>query len=164
MSFIRRLLTVTSALALVVTVIAVACAPLLTELNLGDGEVNTSLATAFAFLLLPQIFFYGVFSVMLAVLNYNGVFRPGAWAPVWNNLVAIATLGLFAVVGSGIDPAAQVNILSPRSCSSASAPRRASSSRRWSWCPPCGARAWICARSGAWIRGSSSSAGTRWPA
>ena len=111
-SFIRRLLTVTSALALVATVIAVACAPLLTELNLGDGEVNTSLATAFAFLLLPQIFFYGVFSVMLAVLNYNGIFRPGAWAPVWNNAVAIATLALFAVVGSGIDPAAPVNLLS----------------------------------------------------
>ncbi|HJC59027.1 MAG TPA: murein biosynthesis integral membrane protein MurJ [Candidatus Dietzia intestinigallinarum] len=111
-SFIRRLLTVTSALALAATVIAVACAPLLTELNLGEGEVNTSLATAFAFLLLPQIFFYGVFSVMLAVLNYNGVFAPGAWAPVWNNVVAIATLALFAVVGSGIDPAAPVNILS----------------------------------------------------
>lgn len=111
-SFIRRLLTVTSALALGATVLAVACAPLLTELNLGDGEVNTDLATAFAFLLLPQIFFYGVFSVMLAVLNYNGVFRPGAWAPVWNNVVAIATLTLFAVVGSGIDPAAPVNLLS----------------------------------------------------
>nr|WP_228548896.1 lipid II flippase MurJ [Dietzia sp. DQ11-38-2] len=111
-SFIRRLLTATSLLALVATVVAVACAPLLTELNLGDGEVNTDLATAFAFLLLPQIFFYGVFSVMLAVLNYNGIFRPGAWAPVWNNLVAIATLALFAVVGSGIDPAAPVNLLS----------------------------------------------------
>lgn len=111
-SFIRRLLTVTSVLALGATVVAVACAPLLTELNLGDGEVNTNLATAFAFLLLPQIFFYGVFSVMLAILNYNGVFRPGAWAPVWNNLVAIATLVLFAVVGSGIDPAAPVNLLS----------------------------------------------------
>lgn len=111
-SFIRRLLTVTSALALGATVLAVACAPLLTELNLGDGEVNTDLATAFAFLLLPQIFFYGVFSVMLAVLNYNGVFRPGAWAPVWNNVIAIATLALFAVVGSGIDPAAPVNLLS----------------------------------------------------
>ena len=111
-SFVRRLLTVTATLALVVTVIAVACAPLLTELNLGDGEVNTSLATAFAFLLLPQIFFYGVFSVMLAVLNYNGVFAPGAWAPVWNNLVAIATLALFAVVGSGIDADAPVNLLS----------------------------------------------------
>lgn len=111
-SFIRRLLTVTSTLALVATVIAVACAPLLTELNLGDGEVNTSLATAFAFLLLPQIFFYGVFSVMLAVLNYNGIFKPGAWAPVWNNVVAIATLALFAVVGSEIDPGAPVNILS----------------------------------------------------
>ncbi|UVE94032.1 murein biosynthesis integral membrane protein MurJ [Dietzia sp. B32] len=111
-SFLRRLLTVTSVLALGATVLAVACAPLLTELNLGDGEVNTDLATAFAFLLLPQIFFYGVFSVMLAVLNYNGIFRPGAWAPVWNNLVAIATLVLFAVVGSGIDPAAPVNLLS----------------------------------------------------
>lgn len=111
-SFIRRLLTATAVLALVATVVAVACAPLLTELNLGDGEVNTDLATAFAFLLLPQIFFYGVFSVMLAVLNYNGVFRPGAWAPVWNNLVAIATLALFAVVGSGIDPATPVNLLS----------------------------------------------------
>ncbi|MDX2357571.1 murein biosynthesis integral membrane protein MurJ [Dietzia sp. PP-33] len=111
-SFIRRLLTATSVLALVAAVVAVACAPLLTELNLGDGEVNTDLATAFAFLLLPQIFFYGVFSVMLAVLNYNGIFRPGAWAPVWNNLVAIATLALFAVVGSGIDPDAPVNLLS----------------------------------------------------
>ena len=111
-AFIRRLLTVTSALALGAAVVAVACAPLLTELNLGDGEVNTDLATAFAFLLLPQIFFYGVFSVMLAVLNYNGIFRPGAWAPVWNNLVAIATLALFAVVGSGIDPADPVNLLS----------------------------------------------------
>lgn len=111
-SFIRRLLTVTSVLALVAAVIAVACAPLLTELNLGDGEVNTSLATAFAFLLLPQIFFYGVFSVMLAILNYNGIFKPGAWAPVWNNVVAIATLALFAVVGSGIDASAPVNILS----------------------------------------------------
>ena len=111
-SFIRRLVTVTSVLALGAAVLAVACAPLLTELNLGDGEVNTDLATAFAFLLLPQIFFYGVFSVMLAVLNYNGVFKPGAWAPVWNNLVAIATLALFAVIGSGIDPAAPVNLLS----------------------------------------------------
>ncbi|MDV8000088.1 murein biosynthesis integral membrane protein MurJ [Rhodococcus sp. IEGM 1408] len=111
-SFIRRLLTVTAVLALVATVVAVACAPLLTQLNLGDGEVNTDLATAFAFLLLPQIFFYGVFSVMLAVLNYNGIFRPGAWAPVWNNLVSIATLALFALVGSGIDPAAPVNLLS----------------------------------------------------
>lgn len=111
--FVRRLLTLAATVAFVVTTIAVACAPLLTKLNLGDGEVNTDLATAFAFLLLPQIFFYGVFSVILAVLNYNGVFAPGAWAPVWNNLVAIATLALFALVGGGLDPAGPVNLLSP---------------------------------------------------
>lgn len=110
--FIRRLLTVATTLALVATVIAVVCAPLLVRINLGDGEVNVSLATAFAFLLLPQIFFYGIFSVMLAVLNYNGIFGPGAWAPVWNNAVAIATLALFAVVSNGIDADAPVNLLS----------------------------------------------------
>lgn len=110
--FIRRLLTVSSVLALVAAVVAVACAPFLAELNLGDGEASTTLATAFAYLLLPQVFFYGIFSVMLAVLNYNGIFRPGAWAPVWNNAIAIATLALFAVVGSGIDPADPVNLLS----------------------------------------------------
>lgn len=110
--FVRRLLTLAASVALGAAVVAVACAPLLTDLNLGDGEVNTDLATAFAFLLLPQIFFYGIFSVMLAVLNYNGVFAPGAWAPVWNNLVAIATLALFALVGSGLDPAAPVDLLS----------------------------------------------------
>lgn len=112
-AFVRRLVTLTGVLALGATVVAVACAPLLTSLNLGEGEVNTDLATAFAYLLLPQIFFYGVFSVLLAVLNYREVFRPGAWAPVWNNVVSIATLALYAVVLDGIDPKAPVDLLSP---------------------------------------------------
>lgn len=112
-AFIRRLITVTGVLAAGVTVLAVAASPWLVTLNLGEGEVNTSLATAFAFLLLPQIYFYGVFSVLLAVLNKNEVFRPGAWAPVWNNLVAIATLVGYVVLGRHIDPDAPVNILAP---------------------------------------------------
>lgn len=110
--FVRRLLTVTATVALAITVLGVGSAPWLTQLNLGEGQVNTSLATALAFLLLPQIFFYGVFSVILAVLNKNEVFRPGAWAPVWNNVIAIATLFAYVVVGDHIDPEAPVNILS----------------------------------------------------
>ncbi len=110
--FIRRLLTVAATAALVITVAAVAAAPLLTRINLGEGQVNTSLAVAFAYLLLPQIFFYAVFSVALAVLNKNEVFKPGAWAPVWNNVIAIATLVGYVVLGSHIDADEQVNVLS----------------------------------------------------
>ena len=95
-AFIRRLLTVSLTLLAVVTVLAVVGAPILTRMALNsDGEVNVPLATAFSFLLLPQIIFYGVFALLMAVLNTKGVFKPGAWAPVANNVVAIATLLLY---------------------------------------------------------------------
>src|SRR5699024_2500582 len=91
--FIRRLLTASMLLLAVVTAISVLSAPLLTRMSLAEsGEVDVVLATAFAYLLLPQIIFYGIFSLLMAVLNTKGIFKPGAWAPVANNAVAIATL------------------------------------------------------------------------
>ena len=104
-AFIRRLLTVSITLLAVVTVLAVAAAPLLTALGLNtEGKVNVPLATAFAFLLLPQIIFYGVFALLMAVLNTKGIFKPGAWAPVANNVIAIATLLLYWTLPGRIDP------------------------------------------------------------
>ena len=98
-AFVRRLLTLATALLLVATVISVAAAPLLVHLMLGDDpQVNRSLTTAFAYLLLPQIVFYGLSSVFMAILNTRNVFGPPAWAPVVNNIVAIATLGLYVLV------------------------------------------------------------------
>ncbi len=95
-AFVRRLLTASLTLLGVVTVLAVVGAPILTRISLNsDGEVNVPLSTSFAFLLLPQIVFYGIFSLLMAVLNTKGVFKPGAWAPVANNVVAIATLLLY---------------------------------------------------------------------
>ncbi|MFD5868953.1 murein biosynthesis integral membrane protein MurJ [Corynebacterium sp. NPDC060344] len=95
-AFVRRLLTLSLTLLGVVTVAAVIAAPILTRISLNaDGKVNVPLSTSFAFLLLPQIVFYGVFSLLMAVLNTKGVFKPGAWAPVANNVVAIATLLLY---------------------------------------------------------------------
>ena len=75
-------------------------APLLTRLYLGDGAgpANPQLATAFAWLLLPQIFFYGVGALLGAMLNTRGVFGPFAWAPVLNNVVVLAVLGVFVAV------------------------------------------------------------------
>lgn len=95
-AFIRRLLTVSLTLLGIVTVAVVVGAPILTAIMLkSDGQVNIPLTTSFAYLLLPQIIFYGVFSLLMAVLNTKGVFKPGAWAPVANNVIAIATLGLY---------------------------------------------------------------------
>ncbi|MDY6049665.1 MAG: lipid II flippase MurJ [Corynebacterium sp.] len=96
--FIRRLFTLTITLLGAVTVLAVVLAPLLSWLTIGTGTVSVPQTTAFAYLLLPQIFFYGVFSLFLAIANTKGVFRPGAWAPVINNLVCLATFALYWLV------------------------------------------------------------------
>jgi len=98
-AFVRRLVTLATALLLATTVLSVAAAPLLVRLMLGgDPQVNQPLTTAFAYLLLPQIIFYGLTSVYMAILNTRNVFVAPAWAPVVNNVVAIATLGVYVLV------------------------------------------------------------------
>jgi putative peptidoglycan lipid II flippase len=95
-AFVRRLVTLATALLLVATLLSVAAAPLLVQLMLGrNPQVNEPLTAAFAYLLLPQVIFYGLSSVFMAILNTRNVFGPPAWAPVVNNVVAIATLGAY---------------------------------------------------------------------
>ena len=106
-AFVRRLVTLATALLLVATVLSVAAAPLLVDLMLGsDPQVNRPLTTAFAYLLLPQVLFYGLSSVFMAILNTRNVFGPPAWVPVVNNVVAITTLGLYLLVPGelSVDP------------------------------------------------------------
>ncbi|MDI3313256.1 MAG: murein biosynthesis integral membrane protein MurJ [Mycobacterium sp.] len=106
-SFVRRLVTLATSLLVVTTVVAVLAAPLLVRLMLGHNpRVNAPLTTAFAYLLLPQVIFYGLSSVFMAILNTRNVFGPPAWAPVVNNVVAIAALGAYlAVPGElSVDP------------------------------------------------------------
>lgn len=98
-AFVRRLVTLATTLLLVATLVSVAAAPLLVRMMLGSHpQVNQPLTTAFAYLLLPQVIFYGLSSVFMAILNTRNIFGPPAWAPVINNLVAIATLGLYLAV------------------------------------------------------------------
>ncbi len=106
-AFVRRLVTLATTLLLVATVFSVAAAPLLVRLMLGtDPQVNNPLTVAFAYLLLPQVLFYGLSSVFMAILNTRNVFGPPAWAPVVNNVVAIATLVLYLIVPGelSVDP------------------------------------------------------------
>ncbi|WP_245773429.1 murein biosynthesis integral membrane protein MurJ [Pseudonocardia ammonioxydans] len=99
--FTRRLLTVVGVGLLLATLVAMAAAPLLTRLYLGSGgsdASNPELATAFAWLLLPQIFFYGIGALLGAILNSKQVFGPFAWAPVLNNVVVLGVLVVYVLV------------------------------------------------------------------
>lgn len=103
LAYAQRLFTaVVLALALI-TVVAVIAAPWLVQLYSSDWTRNEiEVATAFARLLLPQIFFYGVFALVSQILNTRGRFGAPMFAPVVNNVVIIASaLAFLAVAGTG---------------------------------------------------------------
>jgi putative peptidoglycan lipid II flippase len=111
--FVNRLVTLGVVVFLVITVIAVLCAPALVSVyTIGAGgddaldEQGVALAVSFAYWCLPQVFFWALFSLISEVLNARGVFGPWAWAPVVNNVVAIGSLLAFGAL-FGTDPAHQ---------------------------------------------------------
>lgn len=95
-SYVQWLITMSAVLLGIGTLVAVACAPLLTELFArGADGANKPLITAFAYLVLPGIVFYGMSALLGAILNTRHVFGLPTWAPVLNNLVVIVTLGVY---------------------------------------------------------------------
>jgi putative peptidoglycan lipid II flippase len=97
-AYAQRLLTMGTLVLVAGTIAAVAAAPLLIWLSVTSGpHADSALATAFAYLLLPEILFYGLAALFGAVLNSRGVFGPPAWAPVGNNLVVIAVITAYAL-------------------------------------------------------------------
>ncbi|WP_233573743.1 murein biosynthesis integral membrane protein MurJ [Amycolatopsis panacis] len=103
-AYAQRLLTVGVTVLLGGTIIAVAAAPAFTSLYIdSSGQASPGLTTALAYLLLPEIFFYGVFALVSAMLNAKHVFGPTAWAPVINNMVVIFTILVLWVMPGSID-------------------------------------------------------------
>ena len=82
----------------IVALAATLAAPWILRLVTGLNESQLPLATTFAYWLFPQIFFYGAYAVIGQTLNANGRFAAYMWAPVVNNLVAIAGLVLFIML------------------------------------------------------------------
>jgi putative peptidoglycan lipid II flippase len=91
-SYAQWLITMSAVVLGIGTAIAVACAPLLTALFIGSSNANPALVTAFAYLVLPGIVFYGLSALVSAILNTRHVFGLPTWAPVLNNVVVIITL------------------------------------------------------------------------
>jgi putative peptidoglycan lipid II flippase len=95
-AYTQRLLSIATALLGITTLLAVAAAPLLAR-AFADPS-NRSLTSTFATLLLPEIFFYGLGAMFTAILNIRGVYGPGAWAPVLNNMITIVAVGIFLIM------------------------------------------------------------------
>ena len=105
----RMFTLITAALAGVTLVATVAAVPIV-HLYAGSKVTQSAptlhLAILFALFFIPQIFFYGVSSLIGAILNSRGSFAAPMWTPIINNLVVIAVLGLYvAIAGLHKNPA-----------------------------------------------------------
>lgn len=96
-AYADRLLTVVTAWMVLATTLAVVLAPQLVSIYASSDYTadQAALATAFARWCLPQIVFYGLFTMWSQVLNARGHFAVPMFAPIINNLVAIITFGVF---------------------------------------------------------------------
>lgn len=101
-AYISKLFTLGTVVLLVTTAVAMLAAPWLVTLYApAFNEEQFAMATAFAYWCLPQIFFYGLYSLVGEALNARRIFGPFAWAPIVNNLVSIAGfIALIVLFGS----------------------------------------------------------------
>ena len=112
-AYADALLSAAGTVLLVLSVLSVIAAPFLVHLYASSTytDEQMSLAVAFARYCLPQIFFYGIYTMLSQVLNARGHFGMPMFAPIVNNLVAIMVYVLFIVaVGTS---AAESGYLSP---------------------------------------------------
>lgn len=103
-AYTDRIITLAGLFLAGVTAVLVIGAPVVMAIYLDDAFFTDALsaqresAIDFARLCLPQVFFYGMFVLLGQVLNARGRFGPMMWAPIANNVVSVAVLGLYLVV------------------------------------------------------------------
>ena len=106
--YLNRLLTLAVLGLVLITGVVVALSPLVPVIFASShwDSHAVALCVAFAFWCMPQVFFYGLYTMLGQILNARGNFGPYMWAPVANNVVAIAgiTFLLFTVGGAGHHP------------------------------------------------------------
>ncbi|MDR1851186.1 MAG: murein biosynthesis integral membrane protein MurJ, partial [Propionibacteriaceae bacterium] len=104
-AFINRFVTLFVLALAVLTVVLTVLTPWVLRLFV-DMEVWSNpehaafwpMLTLMCYITMPQVFFYGVFFVLSQVLNAKERFGPEKWAPVLNNVIAVLTLAIYALV------------------------------------------------------------------
>ena len=96
-AYADRLITAAATILLALAIVSVIAAPWIVDLYTPADypQEQYDLAVAFARLCLPQIFFYGLYTMLSQVLNSRGKFGAPMFAPIANNIVAIATFLIF---------------------------------------------------------------------
>jgi len=108
-AYVNRIMTLGLVVLAVATVVLVLAVPLILHVVPGGRlfspgfENEYESARLLMWLCMPQVFFYGAFVLLGQVLNARGVFGPMMWAPIANNLVAIAMLGTYLTVFGSSD-------------------------------------------------------------
>ncbi len=94
--YLDRLVTAAVVVLLAVTAVLTVAAPLVIRAYANEySPAQRHLATGFAYWCLPQVLFYALYTLLGQVLNAKGRFGAYMWAPVVNNLVALAGLAAF---------------------------------------------------------------------
>ncbi|WP_051860330.1 murein biosynthesis integral membrane protein MurJ [Streptomyces anulatus] len=102
-AYTDRLLTLCTVGLLALTALAVAAAPLIVGVYTDYDGRQAELTVALARYCLPQILFYGLFTLLGQVLNARGRFGAMMWTPVLNNIVIIGVFGLYIAVAANSD-------------------------------------------------------------
>ncbi|HEX8779800.1 MAG TPA: murein biosynthesis integral membrane protein MurJ [Nocardioides sp.] len=108
-AYTNRVITLAALFLGGVTIVLVAVAPWLLRLYLDSAYLDPDRAAHLASIVdltrwcLPQVFFYGMFVLVGQVLNARGTFGPMMWAPIANNLIAVAMLVTYLVVHGTAD-------------------------------------------------------------
>ena len=96
-AFINKLLTLAIVFLGGATLLITLAAPVVVKMFAATMSPEWySLTVAFAYWCLPQIFFYGLYTVLGQILNARENFGPYMWAPALNNVVAI--VGMLAML------------------------------------------------------------------
>jgi putative peptidoglycan lipid II flippase len=107
----QRMFTLGTFALLGITLVATALAVPIVHLYSGSkvtGHVQ-ELAIIFAFFFIPQIFFYGLSSLIGAILNARGSFAAPMWTPIVNNVVVLAVFGLYIAIAGVHQKAATIS-------------------------------------------------------
>ncbi|MGW2088917.1 murein biosynthesis integral membrane protein MurJ [Streptomyces sp. NPDC001880] len=101
-AYTDRLLTLCTVGLLALTGITVLAAPWIVAVYApGYHGAQADTTVALARYCLPQILFYGLFTLLGQVLNARGRFGAMMWTPVLNNIVIIAVFGIYLAVATG---------------------------------------------------------------
>ncbi|MDR3128073.1 MAG: hypothetical protein LBT99_01940 [Bifidobacteriaceae bacterium] len=94
---LNKLLTLFGIIILTLTLLLTLTAPLIIRLFAGvnwtDQQIN--LAIILAYFCMPQVFFYGLYTILGQVAQAENRFATFGWAPVANNIISVIGFSIF---------------------------------------------------------------------